>query len=120
MSCGIGHRHSSDLALLWQWLRPVAIALIRLLAWEPPHALGVALKRPKKKKKKKDSQVSGMSSWVDGDASYKMGTTTKERNYGGKSKSSLEATLGLRHPNGGGRKSDNRHLELRRESTIKT
>ena len=30
----------------------MAIALIQLLAWEPPYAVGVALKRPKKKKKK--------------------------------------------------------------------
>ena len=43
----------SDLALLWLWCRPAAVALIRPLAWEPPYALGVALKRPKKKKKKK-------------------------------------------------------------------
>ena len=116
MSCGVGRRRGLDPG--WLWRRPAAAAPMQPLVWERPHALGVALKRPKKKKK--DSQISGMSSWVDGDASYKMGTTTKERNYGGKSKSSLEATLGLRHPNGGGRKSDNRHLELRRESTIKT
>ena len=31
--------------LTWLWHRPVAIALIRPLAWEPPHAAGVALKR---------------------------------------------------------------------------
>ena len=38
------------------WCRPLATALIRPLAWEPPYAEGVALekvKRPKKKKKKK-------------------------------------------------------------------
>ena len=28
VSCGIGHRHSSDLMLLWLWRRPVAAALI--------------------------------------------------------------------------------------------
>ena len=44
----------SDLALLWLWCRLAAVALIRPLAWEPPYATGVALKRPKKKKKKKD------------------------------------------------------------------
>ena len=37
-----------DLALLWQWRRPVATALIRLLAWEPPYAADVA--PPKKDK----------------------------------------------------------------------
>ena len=34
LSCGIGHRLSSNLALLWLWYRPVAP--IRPLAWEPP------------------------------------------------------------------------------------
>ena len=43
----------SDPALLWLWRRPVATALIGPLAWEPPHAAGVALKVPKKKKKPK-------------------------------------------------------------------
>ena len=33
-----------DLALLWLWYRPVAIAPIQPLAWEPPCATGVALK----------------------------------------------------------------------------
>ena len=50
MSCGIGHRRGLDLTLLWLWCRPAAIAPIRLLAWEPPYAVGVALKRQKKKK----------------------------------------------------------------------
>ena len=36
--------------LLWLWCRPAAVALIRPLAWEPLYAMGVALKRPKKKK----------------------------------------------------------------------
>ena len=39
-----------DLALLWLWCRPAAIALIRPLAWEPPYAAGGALKIQKKKK----------------------------------------------------------------------
>ena len=51
MSCGVGRRHSSDLALLWLWYRPAATAPIRPLAWEPPHAAGAALKRQKDKKK---------------------------------------------------------------------
>ena len=33
-----------DLALLWLWRRPAAIAPIRPLAWKPPYAKGVALK----------------------------------------------------------------------------
>ena len=50
MRCGAGCRCSSDLSLLWLWYRPAAVALIRPLAWEPPHAKGVALKVQKKKK----------------------------------------------------------------------
>ena len=33
-----------DLALLWLWHRPAAVALIRFLAWESPYAAGAALK----------------------------------------------------------------------------
>ena len=29
------------------WCRPAAVALIELLAWEPPYATGVALKKKK-------------------------------------------------------------------------
>ena len=32
-------------ALLGLWCRPAAAAVIRLLAWEPPYAVGVAPKR---------------------------------------------------------------------------
>ena len=32
-------------ALLWLWRRPVAVAPIGPLAWEPPYAMGVALKK---------------------------------------------------------------------------
>ena len=45
MSCGVGRRYGSNLALLWSWLKPVAAALIQPLAWEPPSATGMALKR---------------------------------------------------------------------------
>ena len=47
MSCGVGGRHSLDPALLLR--RPGAAAPIPPLAWELLYALGVALKRPKKK-----------------------------------------------------------------------
>ena len=50
VSCGVGHRRGSDLVLLWLWRRLVAAALIRPLAWEPPYAVGAALKRQKDKK----------------------------------------------------------------------
>ena len=53
VSCGVGHRRGSDLALLWLWHRPVATALIRPLAWEPPYALGAAVRGQKTRKKKK-------------------------------------------------------------------
>ena len=35
------------------WCRPAATAPIRSLAWEPPYAAGVALKRRKKRRKEK-------------------------------------------------------------------
>ena len=53
MTCGIDHRHGSDLALLWLWHRPAAIAPIRPLAWEFPYAVGAALKSKKKKEREK-------------------------------------------------------------------
>ena len=52
MSCGVGRRHSSDLALLWLQCRLAALGPIGPLAWELPYAMGVALKSVKKKKKK--------------------------------------------------------------------
>ena len=58
MSYGVDRRRSSDPALLWLWCRPVATALTKPLAWEPPYAASAALKRQKKKtpppKKKKN------------------------------------------------------------------
>ena len=48
---GVGCRRSSDPELLWLGCRPAATAPIQPLAWEPPNAMGAALKRPKKKKK---------------------------------------------------------------------
>ena len=52
MGGGVGHRCSSGLVL------PEAAALIQPLAWRPPYAPGVALKKTKKKKKKKKKKVS--------------------------------------------------------------
>ena len=51
MSCGVGCRSSSDPVLLWLWRKPVAIAPIRPLAWEPPYATNAALNGKEKKKK---------------------------------------------------------------------
>ena len=53
VSCGVGHRCGSDLALLWLWRRLAAVAPSRPLSWEPPYAADVALKTKKKKKKRK-------------------------------------------------------------------
>ena len=50
VSCGVGHRCGSDLALLWLWHRSAAATPIRPLAWKFPYATGAALKRKKKKK----------------------------------------------------------------------
>ena len=55
MSCGVGRRHGSDPVLLWLWCRPAATAPIGPLAWEPPYAVDVALK---KKRQKKEVQMS--------------------------------------------------------------
>ena len=50
MSCGVGCRCGLDLALLWH--RPATAVNIRPLAWEPPYAAGVDLKRQNKNKTK--------------------------------------------------------------------
>ena len=47
MSCGGGHRHGSDPALMWLWYRPAAAILIQPLAWERPYAADAALNRKK-------------------------------------------------------------------------
>ena len=62
MSCGVGRRCGSDLALLWLWRRPAATAPIRPLAWDPPHAASVALKGQKPKKKKKEKETENLES----------------------------------------------------------
>ena len=58
MSCGVGHRCSSDSTLLWLRCRLAAAAPIRPLTWEPPYAMGGALKRPKKKNLKQKTHNS--------------------------------------------------------------
>ena len=50
------HRHGSDAALLWLWCRPAAKAPIQPQAWEPPYAMGVALKKMTKDQKKPQKQ----------------------------------------------------------------
>ena len=48
--------------LLWLWHRLAATALIRPLAWEPPYAVGAALKR--QKTKNKNSGVPVVAQWL--------------------------------------------------------
>ena len=47
LSWGVGHRSGLDLELLWLWQRLSATDLIGRLAWEPPYAVGAALKSNK-------------------------------------------------------------------------
>ena len=56
MRCGVDHIHDSDPALLWLWCRPVAVAPIRPLAWEPLYTVGAALKKEKNKKAKETNK----------------------------------------------------------------
>ena len=58
VSCGVGCRWGSDPTLLWLWLwrRPVAIAPIRPLAWEPP-AVGAAQEMAKRQNKQTNKQT---------------------------------------------------------------
>ena len=63
VSCGVGHRRGSDLALLWLWCRPAAVAPIRPLAWELLYGTGAALKSQKKEKKKKRG-VPVLAQWL--------------------------------------------------------
>ena len=47
MSHGVGRRCGSDLIFSGCAARPAAVALIGPLAWEPPYAAGVALRKTK-------------------------------------------------------------------------
>ena len=57
MSCGVGRRCGSNLMLLWLWCRLVTVALIGPLAWEPPYATSVGLKKQKQKKKERKIRI---------------------------------------------------------------
>ena len=68
MSSDKVQRYGSDLAWLWLWHRPAAVAPIRTLGCELPYDVGMALKpqaqkhkkkreRKKKKKKKKKKKA---------------------------------------------------------------
>ena len=67
MSRGVGCRRGSDPALLWLWRRLAATAPIQPLVWEPPYAMGTALKRQNKQTNKK--YVLEFPSWHSGNES---------------------------------------------------
>ena len=56
MSCGVGRRRGSDLAVLWLWCRPMATAPMRPLAWEPPCAAGVEKERKEGEKERRKEE----------------------------------------------------------------
>ena len=71
--------------MLWLWHRPAAIALIRPLAWEPPYAIGVALKRPNKQtnKQKNPSKLRIESPAINLLISVNYSRTKETRIYNG-------------------------------------
>ena len=84
VSCGIGHRCGSDLALLWLWHRPAATAPIRSLAWEAPYAAGAALKRQKTKRQKKNFFFFDMSAGAQACTQGLSNPWMKGSNMGGR------------------------------------
>ena len=61
MNCDVVCSYGLDPVLLWLWYRPAATVPIQPLAWEPPYAMGAALKRQKtnKKKERKEGRKRG-------------------------------------------------------------
>ena len=55
MSCGVGSRRSSDLALLWLWLWLAAGAPIQSRTWDLLYAMGAALKSKQTNKTRKET-----------------------------------------------------------------
>ena len=53
MSCDIGRRCGSDMALLWLCYRPAAVAPIQPLAWEPPYGRKCDPKKQQQQQKQK-------------------------------------------------------------------
>ena len=49
-----------DPVLLWLWCSLAAVAPVGPLAWEPPYAAGVALKKKKERKEKAIAFLFGM------------------------------------------------------------
>ena len=63
MGCDVDCRQGSDPELLWLWCRLAAVA--PTLAWEPPYAKAVALKKQKQNKTKqnKNHTQNGLPKW---------------------------------------------------------
>ena len=59
MSCGVGCRLGSDPILLWP--RPAAAAPIQPLAWEPPYAKDMSLKKKKERERERNSKREGIN-----------------------------------------------------------
>ena len=57
VSFGVGHRHGSDLALLWLWHRLAAVSPIKSLAWESPYATGAKKKNKRQKTKQTNKKT---------------------------------------------------------------
>ena len=86
MSRAVGCRRGSDLAWLWLWCRPGAVASIRPLAWEPPYAVRAALKSKRKegtkegKERKKGGREGGKEGRKEGEGKGRKGKKRKEKN----------------------------------------
>ena len=59
MSCGVGRRLGLNMALMRLLCRPVAIAPIGPLPWEPPYVTSMVLKKERKKKRRSLNSNSG-------------------------------------------------------------
>ena len=64
VSCTVSRLRGSDPVWLWLWL--AVVAPIRPLAWEPPYAVGMTLKRQKDQKKRKKEKEKGGGGGVRG------------------------------------------------------
>ena len=83
VSCGVGRKCGLDPALLWLWCRPVATALIRSLAWEPPYALGAAPEKTKNKQTKQtNKQTKTLTSGSSRLGSAEMNPTSNHEDRG--------------------------------------
>ena len=76
----LGRRCSWDLALLWLWHRPAAMALIRHLACKPPYRVG-----PKKTKNKQIEKELGVAAVVQWDWHRLWSAGMQVRSLGGHS-----------------------------------